>query len=141
MSKYGMKYDYKKAYDKNLKPSARLHYLENARHDKDKGIKMYGGDSPAKNYMNPQNYKVFNMGNEPIPFKNAHGMKMHGGNKSPITDAHGMKMVDKPPLLRHCTPMRMDYGMKMKGEAKRDLMDMPLTKDMTGGRGPKMGHK
>ena len=35
MSKKGMQYDYKKAYDKNLKPSARLHYLENARHDKD----------------------------------------------------------------------------------------------------------
>ncbi len=32
-----MKYDYKKAYDKNLKPSARLHYLENARHDQDAG--------------------------------------------------------------------------------------------------------
>ena len=32
-----MKYDYKKAYDKNLKPSARLHYLENARHDQDSG--------------------------------------------------------------------------------------------------------
>ena len=30
-----MKYDYKEAYNKNLKPSARLHYLENARHDKD----------------------------------------------------------------------------------------------------------
>jgi len=35
MSKKGMKYDYKEAYNKNLKPSARLHYLENARHDKD----------------------------------------------------------------------------------------------------------
>ena len=37
MSKKGMEYDYKKAYDKNLKPSARLHYLENARHDQDSG--------------------------------------------------------------------------------------------------------
>lgn len=37
MSKKGMQYDYKKAYDKNLKPSARLHYLENARHDQDTG--------------------------------------------------------------------------------------------------------
>ena len=37
MSKKGMEYDYKKAYDKNLKPSARLHYLENARHDQDAG--------------------------------------------------------------------------------------------------------
>ena len=45
MSKKGMQYDYKKAYDKNLKPSARLHYLENARHDKDSGSpnKFLGG--------------------------------------------------------------------------------------------------
>ena len=40
-----MKYDYKEAYNKNLKPSARLHYLENARHDKDSGSpnKFLGG--------------------------------------------------------------------------------------------------
>lgn len=37
MSKKGMKYDYKEAYNKNLKPSAELHYLENARHDEDSG--------------------------------------------------------------------------------------------------------
>ena len=35
MSKKGMQYDYKKAYDKNLPMSERFHYLENARHDKD----------------------------------------------------------------------------------------------------------
>ena len=40
MSKKGMKYDYKEAYNKNLKPSARLHYLENARHDKDSAAKF-----------------------------------------------------------------------------------------------------
>ena len=45
MPKKGMQYDYKKAYDKNLKPSARLHYLENARHDQDSGSpnKFLGG--------------------------------------------------------------------------------------------------
>ena len=37
MSKKGMKYDYKKAYDKNLPMSERFHYLENARHDQDSG--------------------------------------------------------------------------------------------------------
>jgi len=37
MSKKGMKYDYKKAYDKNLPMSERFHYLENARHDQDNG--------------------------------------------------------------------------------------------------------
>jgi len=49
MSKKGIKYDYKKAYDKNLKPSARLHYLENARHDQDTGSpnKFLGGIAGA----------------------------------------------------------------------------------------------
>ena len=32
-----MKYDYKKAHDKNLPMSERFHYLENARHDQDAG--------------------------------------------------------------------------------------------------------
>ena len=30
----GEKYDAKEAYNKNLSPKARLHYLENERHDK-----------------------------------------------------------------------------------------------------------
>ena len=70
------------------------------------------------------------------------GMKMYGPKMGhgPKME-HGPKMMDKSPIMRHCTPMRMEHGMKMKGEAKRDLMDMPLTKDMTGGRGPKMYKK
>ncbi len=43
--------------------------------------KMYGKNSPAKNYMNPQDYKVFNMGNKPTP------VKMYGDSKNP-----GLKM-------------------------------------------------
>jgi hypothetical protein len=38
----GVKFDYKQAYNKNLKPSARLHYLENARHDQDSPAKKIG---------------------------------------------------------------------------------------------------
>lgn len=37
MSKKGMKYDYKEAYNKNIPVSERFHYLENARHDEDSG--------------------------------------------------------------------------------------------------------
>ena len=44
----GKQYDYKKAYDKNLKPSARLHYLENARHDQDTPLQGNCTGSPAK---------------------------------------------------------------------------------------------
>lgn len=40
--KKGVKFDYKQAYNKNLKPSARLHYLENARHDQDSPAKKIG---------------------------------------------------------------------------------------------------
>ena len=49
--KKGVKFDYKQAYNKNLKPSARLHYLENARHDQDSPAKKY--DSPAKKSCSP----------------------------------------------------------------------------------------
>ena len=44
----GKKYDQKEAYNKNLSASARLHYLENARHDADSPAKMAYGKSPAK---------------------------------------------------------------------------------------------
>ena len=44
--------------------------------EKNSPNKMYGEESPAKNYKNPQDYKVFNMGNKPTP------VKMYG-HKSP----------------------------------------------------------
>ena len=48
--------------------------------------------SPMKNYRNPQDYKVFNMGNEPTPFEKKGpcwegyemiGWKMKNGKKVP----------------------------------------------------------
>ena len=66
--KKGIKFDYKQAYNKNLKPSARFHYLENARHDQDspakkigpqglgvKGNNGYVVGSPAKKSCSPVN--------------------------------------------------------------------------------------
>ena len=44
----GKQYDYKEAYNKNLTPSARLHYLENARHDQDTPLQGHCTGSPAK---------------------------------------------------------------------------------------------
>ena len=47
----GKQYDYKEAYNKNLTHKARLHYLENARHDQDAHTNMCSPnhyDSPAK---------------------------------------------------------------------------------------------
>lgn len=48
----GKQYDYKEAYNKNLTPKARLHYLENARHDQDTPLKGNCTGSPAK-FMGP----------------------------------------------------------------------------------------
>ena len=44
----GKQYDYKEAYNKNLTPKARLHYLENARHDQDTPLQGSCTGSPAK---------------------------------------------------------------------------------------------
>jgi len=44
----GKQYDYKEAYNKNLTPKARLHYLENARHDQDAPFQRSCTGSPAK---------------------------------------------------------------------------------------------
>ena len=55
--KKAIKYDMTMAYNKDLRPSARLHYLENARHDKDgmgmykKGVKMESAKQERKNLM------------------------------------------------------------------------------------------
>ena len=58
MSKQGMKYDYKEAYNKDLKPSARLHYLENARHDKDSVAKFVDPTMAAAGIQPDMTYQV-----------------------------------------------------------------------------------
>jgi hypothetical protein len=47
----GRKYDYKEAYNKNLTAKARLHYLENARHDADSPAKMESDKTEKKNLL------------------------------------------------------------------------------------------
>lgn len=61
MKNEGVKYDYKKAYDKNLKPSARLHYLENARHDQDTGspATFMGGIAGTAGQIGTGNSSIF----------------------------------------------------------------------------------
>ena len=60
MSKKGMKYDYKKAHDKNLPMSERFHYLENARHDQDTGSpnKFMGGIAAAAGQIGMKNSSI-----------------------------------------------------------------------------------
>ena len=47
----GKKYDQKEAYNKNLSASARLHYLENARHDTDSAMRMESSKTEKKNLL------------------------------------------------------------------------------------------
>jgi len=111
-----MKYDYKKAYDKNLKPGERLHYLENARHDKDTMAKMHGHGSMAKQYGS---------------------MAKQYGSMAKMDKSMAMRK-DISPIMSHCSMARFE------GQAKRDLKDMPITKDASGGRKSsvaKMDHK
>jgi len=50
-------YDLGKAYDKNLTAKARLHYLENERHDADSPARMYGKGKGPKMESNAQEKK------------------------------------------------------------------------------------
>ena len=108
------RYDAKKAYDKNLSGKARLHYLENDIHDKGMSMKT------------PMDMKT--------PMKMGH---------SPAEMGHSpaeMKTMGSPNMLKqgrvkfphHHRGMSMKMGSPAK--ESRELKDMPLTKDMTGGR-------
>lgn len=69
--------------------------------------------SPAKNYKNPQDYKVFNMGNKPTPVemgKDYGGPKMGKDYGGPNMDYDGLKMHGK-----HDGP-KMEHGKKPKPE-------------------------
>tara|TARA_R100001086_G_scaffold191082_1_gene108410 strand:- start:2695 stop:4278 length:1584 start_codon:yes stop_codon:yes gene_type:complete len=86
--------------------------------------------SPAKNYKNPQDYKVFNMGNKPTPVemgKDYGGPKMGKDYGGPNMNYDGLKMYGK-----HDGPkMHEKYdGPKMKTEKPGDTGEDP--------RGPQM---
>lgn len=49
--KTGKAYDYKEAYNKELTPKARLHYLENARHDEDSPVRMESAKMMKKDLL------------------------------------------------------------------------------------------
>jgi len=100
-------YDYKEAKNKNLDASARLHYLENARHNVDSraAVKMMG-KSPAKLESASQEKKDLMMD---MPIDKRAAAKMA---KSP------MEMAGKSPMKmggswmsKHSSPAKM-YGKK-----------------------------
>jgi len=73
--------------------------------------KMHGKKSPAKNYKNPQDYKVFNMGNKPTP------VKMYG-KKSPtkMKDLSGDGKITKKDVLIGRGVIEKDSPTKMYGK-------------------------
>ncbi len=99
-------YDYKEAKNKNLDASARLHYLENARHNVDSraAVKMMG-ESPAKLESAAQEKKDLMMD---MPIDKRAAAKMA---KSPMEMAgkdSAMKMAGKSPMeMAGKSPMKM----------------------------------
>ena len=82
-------YDYKQAYNKDLKASARLHYLENARHDKDSAMKMH--HSPMKAYGSDLKMK-----HSPMEMKHS-PMKAYGSEVKMKTNQDGGGYAAKNP--------------------------------------------
>ena len=100
------KYDMKMAYDKNLKPSARLHYLENERHDAP-GKMM---KSPMKKESAAQEKKDLMM-DMPVDERAAAKM-MKSPNKLTGKDS-AMKMAGESPMKMGGSWMSKHSGLKM----------------------------
>jgi len=88
------KYDMKMAYDKNLKPSARLHYLENERHD-----------APGK------------MMKSPMKLESAAQEKKDLMMDMPVDERAAAKMMKSPAKMAGKSPTKMagESPMKMGG--------------------------
>jgi len=98
----GRSYDMKEAYNKNLTASARLHYLENERHDKDKK----SGGSIISKHM---------------------GGRMHGKSK-PATKMHHAASKMGYAVKEYGKPMaKMGYPAQVKDAYTED---MPIKTDM-----------
>ena len=72
-------YDAKEAYNKNLTASARLHYLENLRHDHDSPAHSRGDRNDHD--MGPEGWKAHK--------QTMHGIRDHGGPNMSALPAHG----------------------------------------------------
>ena len=68
-------YDLGKAYDGNLTAKARLHYLENERHNADSPARMYGKSKGPKMESNAQEKKNL-MSDDPIASRASGGSWM-----------------------------------------------------------------
>lgn len=96
----GRSYDMKMAYDKKLTPEARLHYLENERHDADSPNKM---NSPYKKHGSP-----YHMGHKDSPMNKALVGKQHN------LPEHLKKKIEAAPEMKG-SPYHMSNELKYGG--------------------------
>ena len=96
------KYDMKMAYDKNLKPSARLHYLENERHD-----------APGK------------MMKSPMKKESAAQEKKDLMMDMPVDERAAAKMMKSPNKMAGKSPMKMGGSWMSKHSALKMMKPSP----------------
>lgn len=99
--KKARKYDYKEAYNKNLSDSARLHYLENARHD-----------APGK------------MMKSPMKLESAAQEKKDLMMDMPVDERAAAKMMKSPNKMAGKSPMKMGGSFVSKHSALK-MMKSP----------------
>lgn len=100
MNMTGRSYDMKMAYDKKLTPKARLHYLENERHDADSPNKM---NSPYKKHGSP-----YHMGHKHSPMNKELVGKQHN------LPEHLKKKIEAAPEMKG-SPYHMSNELKYGG--------------------------
>jgi len=100
MNMSGRSYDMKMAYNKKLTPKARLHYLENERHDKDSAMKM---GSPYEKHGSP-----YHMGRRDSPMN-----KELVGKQNNLPE-HLKKKIEAAPEMKG-SPYRMSNELKYGG--------------------------
>tara|TARA_R110002050_G_scaffold283722_1_gene432478 strand:- start:382 stop:708 length:327 start_codon:yes stop_codon:yes gene_type:complete len=96
------KYDMKMAYDKNLKPSARLHYLENERHD-----------APGK------------MMKSPMKKESAAQEKKDLMMDMPVDERAAAKMMKSPNKMAGESPMKMGGSWMSKHSGLKMMKPSP----------------
>tara|TARA_R100001463_G_scaffold3804_2_gene15041 strand:+ start:826 stop:1620 length:795 start_codon:yes stop_codon:yes gene_type:complete len=100
MNMSGRSYDMKMAYDKKLTPKARLHYLENERHDKDSAMNM---GSPYEKKGSP-----YHMGHKKSPMNKELVGKQHN------LPEHLKKKIEAAPEMKG-SPYHMSNELKYGG--------------------------
>lgn len=107
MKMSGRSYDMKEAYNKKLTPKARLHYLENERHDKDSAMKM---GSPYEKHGSPyhKHGSPYHMGHKDSPMNKELVGKQHN------LPEHLKKKIEAAPEMKG-SPYHMSNELKYGG--------------------------